>query len=122
MIDAAIEEFGGLIGTERLALGQDGTLVLEIEPADTLCLAQRGGDLCVSVSRVRQYPNDPPASRMLELLHFERTKGIGIQCRRTDFGRTTVLLETLPGGSLRGGEILEALDRLTALHNTAEAV
>jgi hypothetical protein len=59
---------------------------------------------------------------MLELLHFERTKGIGIQCRRTDFGRTTVLLETLPGGSLRGGEILEALDRLTALHNTAEAV
>lgn len=122
MIDAAIEEFGGLIGMERLALGQEGSLVLEIEPADTLCIAQRGEDLCVSVSRARQYPNDPPASRMLELLHFERTKGVGIQCRRGDFGRTTVLMQTLAGGSLRGGEILEALDRLTALHNTAEAV
>lgn len=122
MIDAAIEEFGGLIGMERLALGQDGSLVLEIEPADSLCLTQRGGDLCVSVSRARQYPNDPPASRMLELLHFERTRGVGIQCRRADFGRTTVLLETLPGGSLRGGEIFESFERLTALHNTAEAV
>jgi hypothetical protein len=122
MIDAAIEEFGGLIGMERLALGQDGSLVIEIEPADSLCLAQRGGDLCVSVSRARQYPNDPSASRMLELLHFERTGGAGIRCRRGDFGRTTVLVEILPGESLRGAEILQSLDRLTTLHNTAEAV
>lgn len=122
MIDAAIEEFGGLIGVERLALGQDGHLVLEIEPSDTLCLAMVGGNLCVSLSRTRQYPNNPPAARMLELLHFERTNGNGVQCRRSDFGRATLLLVTLPGDSLRGREIFEALDRLTVLHNMAEAV
>ena len=122
MIDAAVEEFGALIGMERLALGQDGALVLEIEPADTLCLTRRERDLCVSLSRLRQYPAEPPASRMLELLHFERNKGGGIRCRRTDFGRSTILMETLPGESLRGGEILQSLDRLTGLHNMAEAV
>lgn len=122
MIDAAVEEFGALIGMERLALGQEGSLVLEIEPADTLCLTQRGQSLCISLSRLRQYPGEPPASRMLELLHFERTEGVGIRCRRGDFGRSTILMLELPGGSLRGGEILGALDRLTALHNTAEAV
>jgi len=122
MIDAAVEEFGALIGMESLALGQDGSLVLEIEPADTLCLAQRDRDLCVSLSRSRQYPAEPPASRMLELLHYERTEGVGILCRRGDFGRSTILMEILPGESLRGAEILQCLDRLTALHNTAEAV
>lgn len=122
MIDAAVEEFGALIGMERLALGQDGSLVMDIEPADTLCLARRGQELCVSLSRMRHYPGEPPASRLLELLHFERAEGVGIRCRRADFGRSTILMLELPGGSLRGGEILGALDRLTALHNTAEAV
>ena len=122
MIDAAVEEFGFLIVMERLALGQDGSLVLAIEPIDTLCLSRRDRDLCVSLSRSRQYPAEPLASRMLELLHFERTGGLGVHCRRTDFGRSTVLMLVLPGGALRGGEILAALDHLTALHNTAELV
>ncbi len=122
MIDAAVEEFGALIGMERLALDADGSLVLQIEPSDTLCLARRGQGLCVSLSRERQYSGEPSASRMLELLHFERTGGAGIRCRRSDFGRTTVLMELLPGGALRGGDILQSFDRLTALHNTAEAV
>ncbi len=122
MIDAAVEEFGALIGMERLALDADGSRVLQIEPSDTLCLARRGQELCVSLSRERQYSGEPSASRMLELLHFERNEGIGIRCRRGDFGRSTILMLELPGGSLRGGEIFAALDRLTALHNTAEAV
>lgn len=122
MIDAAVEEFGSLIGMQRLALGQDGSLVLAIEPADTLCLTRRDRDLCVSLSRSRQYPADPSASRMLELLHFNRTEGVGVRCRRADFGRSTVLMVMLPGGVLRGREILGALDHLTALHNTAESV
>ena len=122
MIDAAVEEFGALIGMERLALDAEGSLVLEIEPSDTLCLVRRGQDLCVSLSRARQYPGEPSASRMFELLHFERTGGVGIRCRRSDFGRSTVLMELLPGGTLRGGDILQSFDRLTALHNTAEAV
>lgn len=122
MIDAAVEEFGALIGMERLALGQDGSLVLEIEPSDTLCLTRRERDLCISLSRSRQYPAEPTASRMLELLHYERTGGVGVCCRRTDFGRSTVLMLVLSGESLRGGEILGALDRLTTLHNTAESV
>ena len=122
MIDAAVEEFGALIGMERLALGQDGSIVLEIEPSDTLCLTRRERDLCISLSRSRQYPAEPTASRMLELLHYERTGGVGVRCRRTDFGRSTVLMLVLSGESLRGGEILGALDRLTTLHNTAEYV
>jgi hypothetical protein len=122
MIDAAVEEFGALIGMDRLGLDAEGSLVLEIEPSDTLCLVRRGQDLCVSISRERQYPGEPSASRMLELLHFERTGGLGIRCRRTDFGRSTVLMELLPGGPLRGGDLLQCFDRLTALHNTAEAV
>jgi hypothetical protein len=122
MIAVAVEEFGALIGIDRLAFDVNGELVLEIEPADTLCLRHQEEDLVVGLSRARQYPCDPPAVRMLELLHYQYSGGRGIHCRRADFGRATVLMEVLAGGGLRGDEILRSLDRLTALHNTAEAV
>lgn len=122
MIDSIIREFGELLGMGGLELPAEGTLVLEIEPSDTLCLASRGDELFVSLSRSHQYPHTPSAARLLELLHFEKIEGQGVRCRRTEFGRTNVLMETLCVDGLRGADVLEALDRLTKLHNMAEAV
>lgn len=122
MIDSIIREFGELLGMGGLELTSDGSLVLEIEPADTLCLVPSGEELFVSLSRSHQYPHTPSAARLLELLHFEKNDGHGVRCRRTDFGRTNVLMQGLPIDGLRGSDVLEALDRLTKLHNMAEAV
>jgi len=122
MINSIIREFGELLGMGGLELPAEGTLVLEIEPSDTLCLVSRGDELFVSLSRSHQYPHTPSAARLLELLHFEKIEGQGVRCRRTDFGRTNVLMETLCVDGLRGADVLEALDRLTKLHNMAEAV
>ena len=122
MIDSIIREFGELLGMGGLELQSDGSLVLEIEPSDTLCLVSSRDELFVSLSRSHQYPNTPTAARLLELLHFEKNDGQGVRCRRTDFGRTNVLMQTLPLDGLRGADVLEALDRLTKLHNMAEAV
>jgi hypothetical protein len=121
MISSAVTEFGELLGMPNLGLDQDGSLVLQIEPSDTLCLVERGDRLHLSLSRERQYPGIPGAARLLDLLHFENTGGVAVRCRRTDFGRTTVLLQTLTGDGLRGVAILEAMDRLTKLHNTSES-
>ena len=121
MIASAVTEFGELLGMPNLALDQDGFLVLQIEPADTLCLVERGDRLHISLSREHQYPGIPGAARLLELLHFENTGGAAIRCRRTEFGRTTVLLQTLAGEGLRGAAILESMDRLTKLHNISES-
>ena len=121
MIASAVTEFGELLGMSNLALDQDGSLVLQIEPADTLCLVERSDRLHISLSRERQYPGIPGAARLLELLHFENTGGTAIRCRRTEFGRTTVLLQTLAGEGLRGAAILESMDRLTKLHNISES-
>jgi type III secretion system chaperone SycN len=121
MIPAAVADFGAMLGISSLELSADGTAVLDIEPSDTLCLAQRGDSLFVSLSRERDYPNTPPAPRLLELLHFHNTGGAPIRCRRTAFGRTTVLLETLPGTGLRGSDVMASLDRLTKLHNAGES-
>ena len=122
MIDSIIREFGELLGMGGLELSPGGDLVLEIEPSDTLCLVSSGEELFVSLSRSHQYPQTPSAARLLELLHFEKNEGQGVRCRRTDFGRTNVLMETLSVDGLRGADVLEALDRLTKLHNMAEAV
>jgi hypothetical protein len=122
MIDSIIREFGELLGMGGLELSPGGDLVLEIEPSDTLCLVSGGEELFVSLSRSHQYPHTPSAARLLELLHFEKNEGQGVRCRRTDFGRTNVLTETLSVDGLRGADVLEALDRLTKLHNMAEAV
>jgi hypothetical protein len=122
MIDSIIREFGELLGMGGLELPSDGSLVLEIEPSDTLCLVQDGEELFVSLSRSHQYPHTPSAARLLELLHFEKSDGQGVRCRRTDFGRTNVLMQSLALDGLRGADVLEALDRLTKLHNMAEAV
>lgn len=122
MIDSIIREFGELLGMGGLELPHTGSLVLEIEPSDTLCLVSSGEELFVSLSRSHQYPHTPSAARLLELLHFEKNEGQGVRCRRTDFGRTNVLMETLSVDGLRGADVLEAFDRLTKLHNMAEAV
>jgi type III secretion system chaperone SycN len=122
MIDSIIREFGELLGMGGLELSPGGDLALEIEPSDTLCLVSSGEELFVSLSRSHQYPHTPSAARLLELLHFEKNEGQGVRCRRTDFGRTNVLMETLSVDGLRGADVLEALDRLTKLHNMAEAV
>lgn len=122
MIAAIIKEFGELIGMGELELQPDRSLVLEIEPADTLCLVERDDTLFVSVSRSHTYPCTPSAARLLELLHFEKNGGHRVRCRRADFGRTNVFMETLPLESLRGADVLDALDRLTKLHNVAESV
>lgn len=122
MIDSVISEFGELLGMRGLELSSGGSLLLEIEPADTLCLVPNGKELFVSLSRSHQYPHTPSAARLLELLHFEKNDGHGVRCRRTDFGRTNVLMQSLPIDGLRGSDVLEALDRLTKLHNMAEAV
>ena len=122
MIDSIIREFGELLGMGGLELSPGGDLVLEIEPSDTLCLVSSGEELLVSLSRSHQYPHTPSAARLLELLHFAKNEGQGVRCRRTDFGRTNVLMETLSVDGLRGADVLEALDRLTKLHNMAEAV
>jgi len=122
MIDSIIREFGELLGMGGLELSPGGDLVLEIELSDTLCLVSSGEELFVSLSRSHQYPHTPSAARLLELLHFEKNEGQGVRCRRTDFGRTNVLMETLSVDGLRGADVLEALDRLTKLHNMAEAV
>ncbi len=122
MIDSIIREFGELLGMGGLELSPGGDLVLEIEPSDTLCLVSSGEELFVSLSRSHQYPHTPSAARLLELLHFEKNEGQGVRCRRTDFGRTNVLMETLSVDGLRGADVLEAFDRLTKLHNMAEAV
>jgi type III secretion system chaperone SycN len=122
MIDSIIREFGELLGMGGLELSPGGDLVLEIEPSDTLCLVPSGEELLVSLSRSHQYPHTPSAARLLELLHFEKNEGQGVRCRRTDFGRTNVLMETLSVDGLRGADVLEALERLTKLHNMAEAV
>ena len=122
MIDSIIREFGELLGMGGLELSPGGDLVLEIEPSDTLCLVSSGEELFVSLSRSHQYPHTPSAARLLELLHFEKNEGQGVRCRRTDFGRTNVLMETLSVDGLRGADVLEAFDRLTKLHNRAEAV
>lgn len=122
MIDSIIREFGELLGMGGLELSPGGDLVLEIEPSDTLCLVSSGEELFVSLSRSHQYPHTPSAARLLELLHFEKNEGQGVRCRRMDFGRTNVLMETLSVDGLRGADVLEALDRLTKLHNMAEAV
>ena len=122
MIDSIIREFGELLGMGGLELSPGGDLVLEIEPSDTLYLVSSGEELFVSLSRSHQYPHTPSAARLLELLHFEKNEGQGVRCRRTDFGRTNVLMETLSVDGLRGADVLEALDRLTKLHNMAEAV
>jgi len=122
MIDSIIREFGELLGMGGLELQSDGSLVLEIEPSDTLCLVSSRDELFVSVSRSHQYPNTPTAARLLELLHFEKNDGQGVRCRRTDFGRTNVLMQSLALDGLRGADVLEALDRLTKLHNMAVAV
>jgi hypothetical protein len=122
MIDSIIREFGELLGMGGLELQSDGSLVLEIEPSDTLCLVSSRDELFVSVSRLHQYPNTPTAARLLELLHFEKNDGQGVRCRRTDFGRTNVLMQSLALDGLRGADVLEALDHLTKLHNMAEAV
>ena len=122
MIDSIIREFGELLGMGGLELSPGGDLVLEIEPSDTLCLVSSGEELFVSLSRSHQYPHTPSAARLLELLHFEKNEGQGVRCRRTDFGRTNFLMETLSVDGLRGADVLEAFDRLTKLHNMAEAV
>jgi hypothetical protein len=122
MIDATIREFGELLGMGGLELPPGGNLVLEIEPSDTLCIVSSGEELFVSLSRSHQYPHAPSAARLLELLHFEKNEGQGVRCRRTDFGRTNVLMETLSVDGLRGADVLEALDGLTKLHNMADAV
>jgi hypothetical protein len=122
MIDAIISEFGELLGMAGLELTPDNGLVLEIEPSDTLCLVASGDTLFVSLSRSHPYPHTPSAARWLELLHFENNEGRGVRCRRTDFGRTNVLMESLTLDGLRGADVLETLDRLTKLHNLAEAV
>ena len=122
MIDSIIREFGELLGMGGLELSPGGDLVLEIEPSDTLCLVSSGEELFVSLSRSHQYPHTPSAARLLELLHFEKNEGQGVRCRRTDFGRTNVWMETLSVDGLRGADVLEAFDRLTKLHNMAEAV
>ena len=122
MIDSIIREFGELLGMGGWELQSDGSLVLEIEPSDTLCLVSSRDELFVSLSRSHQYPNTPTASRLLELLHFEKNDGRGVRCRRTDFGRTNVLMQSLALDGLRGADVLEALDHLTKLHNMAEAV
>jgi hypothetical protein len=122
VIHSIITEFGALIGISGLELSPDGTVVLEIEPSDTLCLIATGDRLFVSLSRSHQYPHTPPAARLLELVHFVKNTGIGVRCRRTDFGRTNVLVETLFLDLLRGSDILDALDRLTRLHNLSESL
>jgi type III secretion system chaperone SycN len=122
MIDSIIKEFGELLGMGGLDFPSDGSLVLEIEPSDTLCLVLSGDELFVSLSRSHQYPHTPSAARLLELLHFEKNDGHGVRCRRTDFGRTNVLMQSLSLDGLRGADVLEALDCLTKLHNMAEAV
>jgi hypothetical protein len=122
MIDSIISEFGSLLGLGGLELSAEGCLVLEIEPSDTLCLVVGGDSLFVSLSRSHQYPHMPPASRLLELLHFEKTSGLGVRCRRADFGRTNVFSESLSLELLRGSDILDALDRLTKLHNLSESL
>lgn len=122
MIDSIVREFGELLGIGGLALQPDGTLVLEIEPSDTICLLDGGDKLHLSLSRSCSYAHTPSAARLLELVHFENTGGHGVRCRRADFGRTNVFLQSLPVESLRGSDVLEALDRLTKLHNMAEAV
>lgn len=122
MIDSIVREFGELLGMGGLELTSDGNLVLEIEPSDTLCLVLSGENLLVSLSRAHQYPFTPLAARLLDLLHFEKNDGQGVRCRRADFGRTNVLMQSLPLDGLRGADVLEALDRLTKLHNMAEAV
>lgn len=122
MMDAILAEFGELLGVDNLAFDSEGSVVLEIEPSDTLCLVAGEDRIFVSLSRAHQYPNTPLASRLLELLHFEKTDGHGVWCRRTDFGRTNVLMQTLPLLGLRGADVLETLERLTKLHNTAESV
>jgi type III secretion system chaperone SycN len=122
MIDSIIREFGELLGMGGLEFSSEGSLVLEIEPSDTLCLVSSRDELFVSLSRSHQYSHTPSAARLLELLHFEKNEGHGVRCRRTDFGRTNVLMQSLPMDGLRGADVLEALDRLTKLHNMAEAV
>ena len=123
MIDTAVQEFGELLGVGSLELSADGSLTLEIEPSDTLCLMRGEGGLLVSLTRAQQYPQTTPASRLLELIHFERMDApIGLRCRRVDFGRSNVLTGTLPEDGLRGAEILSFLDRLTKLHNLTESV
>ena len=122
MIDAIVREFGDLLGMGGLELQSDGTLVLEIEPADTLCLVSGRDCLHVSLSRSHQYPHTPSAVRLLELVHFEKNNGHGTRCRRTDFGRTNVFMETLSIEGLRGSDILDVLDRLTKLHNASESL
>ena len=122
MIDSIIREFGELLGMGGLEFPSEGSLVLEIEPSDTLCLVSSRDELFVSLSRSHQYAHTPSAARLLELLHFEKNEGHGVHCRRTDFGRTNVLMQSLPLDGLRGADVLEALDRLTKLHNMAEAV
>jgi hypothetical protein len=121
MISSAVSDFGAILGISNLELDGSGSAVLEIEPSDTLCLVQRGDDLLVSLSREKEYPNTPTAARLLELLHFQNTGGAAIRCRRTAFGRTTVLLETLPGAGLRGSDIMASLDRFTKLYNAGES-
>jgi type III secretion system chaperone SycN len=122
MIDSIIKEFGELLGMGGLDFPSDGSLVLEIEPSDTLCLVLSGDELFVSLSRSHQYPHTPSAARLLELLHFEKNDGHGVRARRMDFGRTNVLMQSLSLDGLRGADVLEALDRLTKLHNMAEAI
>jgi type III secretion system chaperone SycN len=122
MIDSIIREFGELLGMGSLEFPSEGSLVLEIEPSDTLCLVSSRDELFVSLSRSHQYSQTPSAARLLDLLHFEKNDGLGVRARRTDFGRTNVLMQSLPLDGLRGVDVLEALDRLTKLHNMAEAV
>jgi hypothetical protein len=122
MIDSIIREFGEHLGIGGLALEADGTLVLEVEPSDTICLVSGGDKLHLSLSRACLYAHTPSAARLLELVHFEKNGGHGVRCRRADFGRTNVFMESLPLESLRGADVLDALDRLTKLHNVAESV
>jgi hypothetical protein len=77
MINAIVREFGDLLGMGGLELQSDGALVLEIEPADTLCLVAGQDCLHVSLSRSHQYPHTPSAARLLSLCTLKKTTAIG---------------------------------------------
>lgn len=124
LIDDAVAEFGRSIGMERLALRENGSLVLDMQALGRLAIeliGERREDVSLSLIRQVQTPDDKACERLLELCHYRAPAPFPVRAGLTNQGqlmfavRMDVSQFTVPN-------IHQALQWITGLHDQSSSL
>ena len=123
LVDEAVAEFGRSIGMERLALRDNGSLLLDMQALGRLAIeliGEQREDVSLSLIRQVQTPDEKGCERVLELCHYRAPAPFPVRAGLTSQGQL-VFAVRMDTSQFTVPNIHQALQWITSLQDQSSS-